>query len=146
MCRSRSRGSPIPDRAISSKAVSVRDEFPVTTTLWRNARLTTLSGASPWGLIEQGALVVEGERISWVGPESQIRAGIAVDQEHDLAGAVVTPGLIDCHTHLVYGGDRSHEFELRLGGASYEQIARAGGGIRSTVAATRAAGEQTLFE
>jgi len=118
----------------------------VTTTLWRNARLTTLSGASPWGLIEQGALVVEGERISWVGPESQIRAGIAVDQEHDLAGAVVTPGLIDCHTHLVYGGDRSHEFELRLGGASYEQIARAGGGIRSTVAATRAAGEQTLFE
>ncbi|HKE40779.1 MAG TPA: imidazolonepropionase [Casimicrobiaceae bacterium] len=118
----------------------------MTTTLWRNARLTTLSGASPWGLIEQGALVVEGERISWVGPESQIRAGIAVDQEHDLAGAVVTPGLIDCHTHLVYGGDRSHEFELRLGGASYEQIARAGGGIRSTVAATRAAGEQTLFE
>jgi len=118
----------------------------MTKTLWRNARLTTLVGETPWGLIERGALVVEGERISWVGPESQMRAGLAVDHERDLAGAVVTPGLIDCHTHLVYGGDRSHEFELRLAGASYEQIARAGGGIRSTVAATRAADNQTLLE
>jgi imidazolonepropionase len=66
-----------------------------------------------------------------------------VTTEHDLGGALVTPGLIDCHTHLVYGGQRAREFEMRLQGASYEAIARAGGGIRSTVAATRAASEAT---
>ncbi len=113
--------------------------------LWRNARVATLSDAS-WGLIERGALLVDGDRIEWVGAEAALPAGLRVDREHDLDGALVTPGLIDCHTHLVYGGDRAAEFEQRLQGASYEEIARAGGGIRSTVAATRAADDRALFE
>ena len=76
----------------------------------------------------------------WVGAEAELpRAARGSIAEHDLGGALVTPGLVDCHTHLVYGGQRAHEFEQRLQGASYEEIARAGGGIRSTVAATRAA-------
>jgi len=114
------------------------------TTLWRNARLATLAGEHAWGWIEQGALISEGERLLWVGEAAQIPA-MAFEAEHDLGGAVVTPGLIDCHTHLVYGGQRAREFELRLEGASYEEIARAGGGIRSTVAATRAASEDALL-
>ncbi|MET0518155.1 MAG: imidazolonepropionase [Burkholderiaceae bacterium] len=113
-------------------------------TLWRNARLASFNGPEPWGWIQQGALITEGERIVWVGEESQLPAA-AVDESHDLGGAVVTPGLIDCHTHLVYGGQRAREFEQRLEGASYEEIARAGGGIRSTVAATRAASEDQLL-
>ena len=114
-------------------------------TLWRNARLTTLAAPSGWGLVEQGALLVEGQSLRWVGDESALPTGLAVDAEHDLGGALVTPGLIDCHTHLVYGGQRAREFEMRLEGASYEDIARAGGGIRSTVAATRTADDQSLF-
>jgi imidazolonepropionase len=118
-------------------------------TLWRNAFLSTLTGdpvAVPWGrLIERGALLVRGDQIAWVGPESEIPRGLSIDAEHDLGGACLTPGLIDCHTHLAYVGNRAHEFELRLQGASYEAIARAGGGIRSTVAATRAADDETLF-
>jgi imidazolonepropionase len=100
----------------------------------------------PWGWIERGALLVDGERIAWVGNEADLPAGLAAAVEHDLQGALVTPGLVDCHTHLVYGGQRAREFEQRLQGASYEEIARAGGGIRSTVAATRAASDQQLFE
>ncbi len=115
-------------------------------TLWRNARLCTLAGASGWGLIDDAALLVDGERIAWLGAQSQLPAGLVADQTHDLSGALVTPGLVDCHTHLVYGGQRANEFELRLQGASYEDIARAGGGIRATVAATRAASEQALFD
>ena len=114
-------------------------------TLWRGARLATFSGRAPWGWIERGALVVEGERIVWVGGEATLPAALRAAAEHDLGGALVTPGLIDAHTHLVYGGDRAAEFELRLQGAGYEEIARAGGGIRSTVAATRAAGDEELF-
>ncbi len=113
--------------------------------LWRNARVATLTNAS-WGLIERGALMVEAESIRWVGAEAALSRELEVDAERDLQGALVTPGLIDCHTHLVYGGDRAGEFEQRLQGASYEEIARAGGGIRSTVAATRAADDRTLFE
>jgi len=116
--------------------------------LWRNARLATLAGAcakdEAWGWIEDGALITEGERLLWVGEATQIPA-MDFSAVHDLKGAVVTPGLIDCHTHLVYGGQRAREFELRLQGASYEEIARAGGGIRSTVAATREAGEEALL-
>ena len=108
----------------------------MTTTLWRNARIATMHGPAPWGWIERGALLAEGERIAWVGAESDLPRGTQVQNEHDLGGALLTPGLIDCHTHLVYGGDRAAEFELRLQGASYEEIARAGGGIASTVAAT----------
>lgn len=114
-------------------------------TLWRNARLTTLAAPSGWGLVEQGALLVEGQRLCWVGDARGLPAGLVVDAEHDLGGALVTPGLVDCHTHLVYGGQRAREFEMRLEGASYEDIALAGGGIRSTVSATRAADDQSLF-
>ena len=116
-------------------------------TLWRDARLATLSGPGPWGLVEQGALLIEGERIAWVGGVADLPSALAarVRAEHTLGGALVTPGLVDCHTHLVYGGQRAREFELRLEGASYEEIARAGGGIRSTVLATRAASDDTLL-
>ena len=94
--------------------------------LWRNARLATLADPSGWGLIDAGSLVTEGDRLHWVGEETALPAGLQVGEEQDLDGALVTPGLVDCHTHLVYGGQRAAEFELRLQGASYEQIARAG--------------------
>ena len=115
--------------------------------LWRDARLATLEGTSPWGWIDNGALLVEGERIAWVGAQDAMPADLArrVTVEHSVAGALITPGLVDCHTHLVYGGQRAREFELRLTGASYEDIARGGGGIRSTVMATRAASDESLF-
>jgi len=120
-----------------------------TLTLWRNARLATMAGdpaQTPWGWIERGALVAEGDRIVWVGDESALPAELAslARRPIDLGGASVTPAFVDCHTHLVYAGDRSREFELRLQGATYEEIARAGGGIRSTVAATRAASDAEL--
>jgi len=114
-------------------------------TLWRNARLATLAGRSGWGLVDNGALVSDGEHIAWVGALDELPRRLQVDAEHDLGGALVTPGLVDCHTHLVYGGQRADEFEQRLQGTSYEDIARAGGGIRSTVAATRAADDETLY-
>jgi imidazolonepropionase len=116
--------------------------------LWRNARLATLAGREPWGWIERGAMVVEQGLLRWVGELSQLPAALRerIAEEHDLEGACVTPGLVDCHTHLVYGGQRAAEFEQRLQGASYEEIARAGGGIRSTVRATREAGDEELFE
>ncbi|HJV68698.1 imidazolonepropionase [Ideonella sp.] len=123
---------------------------------WRRGRLATMSaepGTPAWGWLPEGDLLTRGERIEWVGAcasaEAALRSlGAAVHEAelHDLHGAVVTPGLIDAHTHLVYGGHRAREFELRLEGASYEEIARAGGGIRSTVAATRAATDEALFE
>src|SRR5580700_6338372 len=114
-------------------------------TLWRNARLATLAGPDPWGLIEKGALLAQGQLLRWVGREVDLPAGLEVQSEHDLGGSLVTPGLVDAHTHLVYAGQRAAEFEMRLQGSSYEQIARAGGGIRSTVAATRAASDEALF-
>ncbi len=115
------------------------------TTLWRNARLTTLAEPSGWGAIDNGALLSDGAALHWVGDITALPAGLSIDAEHDLGGALVTPGLVDCHTHLVYAGDRAREFEMRLVGASYEDIARAGGGIRSTVAATRAASDEALW-
>lgn len=115
-------------------------------TLWRNARLATLDGDAPWGLVERGALVVDGATLRWVGAEADLPRGLPVQAEHDLDGCLLTPGLVDCHTHLVYAGDRAREFELRLQGATYEAIARAGGGIGATVAATRAAGDEALFD
>ena len=114
-------------------------------TLWRNARLATLAGSEPWGWIARGALLTEGDTIAFVGDDAELPAGLRPDAELDLGGALLTPGLVDCHTHLVYGGQRAREFELRLQGASYEQIARAGGGIRATVAATRAASDDQLL-
>jgi imidazolonepropionase len=116
--------------------------------IWTHARIATMAAeaAVPYGLVADGALVVEDGRIAWVGarqavPEALRRGAV----EHDAGGALITPGLIDCHTHLVYGGDRAGEFEARLNGATYEEIARAGGGIVSTVAATRAADEAALL-
>jgi imidazolonepropionase len=117
----------------------------MTRTLWRNARLACFDGPQPWGWVEHGALVTEGPVLAWVGNVADPPGG-RYDAEHDLQGALVTPGLVDAHTHLVYGGDRAAEFELRLQGASYETLARAGGGIRSTVAAARAASDEALFE
>lgn len=120
---------------------------PVTTTLWRHAQLATMAPGTPWGWVPDGALLVQGDSLLWVGPERDLPPDLArqAQREESLGGALVTPGLIDCHTHLVYAGHRAHEFELRLQGASYDEIARAGGGIRSTVAATRTASDEQLF-
>lgn len=105
--------------------------------LLRNANVCTVAGDRGLDVIEHGAVVIEGERIAWVGPEHDLAPDLDA-AEIDCHGRLVTPGLIDCHTHLVYDGNRSHEFEMRLAGASYEEIARAGGGILSSVAATEA--------
>ena len=115
-------------------------------TLWHNAKLATLQDDG-WGLVDNGAMLVRQDRLEWVGPAAALPPDLRarVTDEHDLGGALVTPGLVDCHTHLVYGGHRAREFELRLQGASYEEIARAGGGIRSTVAATRATEDAGLL-
>jgi imidazolonepropionase len=120
----------------------------MTVQLWTHCRAATMRPATgqAYGLVDDAALVVEGERLVWVGSLAELPTEWKerCDERHDCGGALVTPGLIDCHTHLVYGGDRAHEFELRLGGATYEEIARAGGGIASTVRQTRAAGEAEL--
>lgn len=122
----------------------------VTCRIFRNATLATLettgdAAAQAYGLIPQAALVIEDGRIAWRGPEDQLPAPYAALPGEDLNGALVTPALIDCHTHVVFGGDRAMEFEMRLNGASYEEVARAGGGIVSTVRATRAASEEALL-
>lgn len=113
--------------------------------LLTNATLATLTGPERYGLIENGAVAIEGERIVWVGKADAIPADHMAQEARDLEGRLVTPALIDCHTHIVFGGHRAREFEMRLEGASYEAIARAGGGIVSTVGATRAASEATLL-
>jgi imidazolonepropionase len=105
----------------------------------------TLQDDQSYGLIANGAVVLEGERIAWVGPTAAIPYIYHVGPMHDLGGRLITPALIDCHTHVVFGGNRAAEFEQRLNGASYEEVARAGGGIVSTVTATRAASEELLL-
>jgi imidazolonepropionase len=111
----------------------------------RNATLATMvPGGAPYGLVRDGAIIVRDGQIAWAGPAADMPdAGEATIR--DLGGRLVTPALIDCHTHLVHGGNRAREFEMRLEGASYEEIARAGGGIVSTVSATRAASEDELL-
>ena len=110
---------------------------------WTHCRVATMAADAKlaYGLVEDAALVVNGETLAWVGPRLEVPADLLARcaVQHDAGGALITPGLIDSHTHLVYGGDRAHEFELRLNGASYEEIARAGGGIASTVQSTRTA-------
>ena len=115
-------------------------------TVWLNARLATLIEGRPGvGVVESGAVAAREGRIAFVGREDELPATWRASARLvDCEGRWITPALIDCHTHLVYGGDRAHEFELRLAGASYEQIAREGGGILSTVRATRAASEDEL--
>ena len=112
--------------------------------VWRNARLATLDPRLPGlGEVQDGVLAAIEGRIAWAGPAVEAPA-IEARETIDCEGRWITPGLIDCHTHLVHAGDRAHEFELRLAGASYEEIARAGGGIASTVRASRAASEAEL--
>ena len=115
--------------------------------VWLNGQVATMrSGGAAYGEVPDGAVAVTAGRIEWVGPRSQLPAsGMGRETEvHDAEGAWLTPGLIDCHTHLVFGGDRADEFEARLQGATYAEIARAGGGIRSTVRATREATPEDL--
>ncbi len=115
-------------------------------TLYRNARLATMRADAPGlGIVEKGAIAARAGRIIFAGPEAELPTEATRGAELvDCGGRWITPGLIDCHTHLVYGGDRAHEFERRLAGASYEEIARSGGGIVSSVKATRAASEAEL--
>ncbi len=118
----------------------------MTKRLLTNARLATLTeSGAPYGLIDEGALVIESGRISWIGEAANLPSHYSRCTPEDLGGRLVTPGLIDCHTHVVFGGDRAREFEMRLEGATYEEVARAGGGIVSTVRATRAASEDELL-
>ena len=112
--------------------------------VWHNIHV--LPAADPDHAVRDAALVVEDGQIRWIGAHAALPAHYAELPWHDGAGAWVTPGLIDCHTHLVYGGQRADEFAMRLAGANYEDIARAGGGIASTVRLTRAASEQDLFD
>ena len=120
--------------------------MPTWDSLWTNVNLATMAdGDAAYGAIENGALAIQDGRIAWVGAASELPhrdAGEIIDG----GGGWMTPGLIDCHTHLVFAGDRSGEFEQRLTGVSYEEIARAGGGIARTVAATRQASHAELEE
>jgi imidazolonepropionase len=113
--------------------------------IWHNARLATLSPSKPGlGVVENGLIAATAGRIAWAGPAAEAPIGSDAPERIDCEGRWITPGLVDCHTHLVFGGDRAREFELRLKGATYEAISRAGGGIISTVTATREASEEQL--
>src|SRR6476469_7262841 len=113
--------------------------------IWHNARLASVRGDRPdLGVIEHGVIAARDGRIAFAGSRFDFPSGADAAERIDCGGRWITPGLVDCHTHLVYGGNRAHEFELRLQGASYEEIARAGGGIVSTVAATRSSSEGKL--
>lgn len=112
--------------------------------LFRNATLACVDGDAGYGLRENAALLVESDRIDWLGSMDSLPS-VDADDIVDCEGRLLTPGLIDCHTHLVYAGDRADEFEARLEGASYAEIAARGGGIMSTVRATRAASEAELY-
>lgn len=114
--------------------------------LFTNVHLATMAdGEDGYGEVRDAAIAVKEGRIAWLGPQAALPAGAQAVTVHDGGGSWLTPGLIDCHTHIVHAGNRSDEFEARLNGASYEDIARAGGGIMSTVRATRAATEEELL-
>ena len=116
--------------------------------LWLDVRAATMAGDAPYGIIENAGIAVAGGEIAWIGPQDQMPAQATQKAEnvYRLDNAWVTPGLIDCHTHLVYAGNRSREFEMRLNGATYGEIAAAGGGIMSTVNAVRAATHDALYQ
>ena len=115
--------------------------------LWIDVDLATMQTHAPYGAVRDGALAIKDGRIAWLGPRAELadRPARLAREVIEGGGRWMTPGLIDCHTHILFGGERAREFELRLEGASYEEIARAGGGIVSTVAATRAASEEELI-
>ncbi|MGB3148233.1 MAG: imidazolonepropionase, partial [Paracoccaceae bacterium] len=115
--------------------------------LFTGCRLATMAeGTDPYGLIEDAALATSRGRIEWVGARADLPQALVGHPTTDLGGRLVTPAFIDCHTHVVHGGNRAREFEMRLQGASYEEIARAGGGIISTVTATRQASQEALVK
>jgi len=114
--------------------------------IWTNVNLISMQkNETPYGLIENTAMVIENDYIAWIGPEEELPNHYDYEME-DAEGDYMSPGLIDCHTHLIYGGNRIDEFEKRLNGVSYEEIAKSGGGILSTVQATRDATEAELIE
>ncbi|HRI99303.1 MAG TPA: imidazolonepropionase [Hyphomonas sp.] len=113
--------------------------------LLTRATLATLNGDTPYGLVSDGAVWTRAGRIAWAGQMNDIPEAAWSDDTLDLDGRLITPGLVDCHTHIVHGGNRAHEFEMRLQGASYEAIAQAGGGIAATVSATRSESEDALL-
>ena len=121
-----------------------RTTNPMFDVLITGAHLATMEGGDPYGAIRDGALGIEGERIAWIGPERDLPSGASAHRLLHVPGAWATPGLIDCHTHLVYAGNRANEFEARQRGATYADIARQGGGINATVRATRAASDDDL--
>ena len=114
--------------------------------VWIHAQICTLKGDQAYGLIKDGTIAIDQDRVVWLGQTNDFPSDVQAIETCDAKGCLITPGLIDCHTHLVYAGDRADEFALRLEGASYESIAQQGGGIRSTVKATRASSEDDLFE
>ncbi|WP_214472801.1 imidazolonepropionase [Mesorhizobium sp. dw_380] len=114
--------------------------------LWRNARLASMAeNSAGLGVVEHGALAARDGRIVYAGPESGMPSAFAQGEIIDCEGRWITPGLIDCHTHLIHAGNRANEFEMRLAGATYEEVARAGGGIVSSVKSLRAASESNLI-
>jgi imidazolonepropionase len=113
--------------------------------LLTRATLATLTGKAPYGLVRDGAVAVVAGRIAWAGAQADLPPAFRALDQVPMEGRLVTPALIDCHTHLVHAGSRAGEFEMRLKGASYAEIARGGGGILSTVRATRSAGEEALL-
>ena len=114
--------------------------------LLKNATIATMTNQDSYGLIEHGALFIRDGKINWVGKGSEIPSELISSESKDLEGRLVTPGLVDCHTHILYGGNRSVEFEMRLNGANYKDIARAGGGINSTVSDTRLSSIEDLVK
>ena len=113
--------------------------------LLTHATLATLDGERPFGLLENAALAIADGRIAWLGSMDALPRQASIGRSEDLGGRLLTPALVDCHTHLVFAGNRANEFDMRLNGASYEEIARAGGGIRSSVSALRQADEDELL-
>lgn len=116
--------------------------------LWLDCRLATMAGKTPYGIMDHGAMAVDKGHIIWLGDKKALTSDAAqgAQRVYRLKNAWVTPGLIDCHTHLIYAGNRAEEFEMRLNGATYQEIARAGGGIVSTVNAVRNASEDELYK
>jgi imidazolonepropionase len=121
------------------------NSLPSADGVWTNLTLAPEACGPGSAALPDAALVVADGHIAWLGPRTELPATYASAPRHDGQGALATPGLVDCHTHLVYGGQRANEFAMRLAGASYEDVARAGGGIVSSVRATRAASEAELF-